>query len=105
MDVEEKSQSGKTQHFSSHLFPVAIIICIWGWIYLPFLLSLPAGVDFGAHLFRLAFFNENGLNSEWNGLWYTGTAFLEVYPPNTTFFLWIVKLFFPLNLSYVIFMI
>ena len=105
LNDEKSSQNGKIQRFSAHLFPIAIIICLWGWIYLPFLLSLPAGIDFGAHLFRLAFFSENGLNSEWNGLWYTGTAFLELYPPNTTFFLWIVNLLFPMNLSYVIFMI
>ncbi len=111
MSVDEKVRNGEHPRnsieklFSSQLFPISIIIALWGWIYLPFLLSLPAGVDFGAHLFRLAFFSENGLNSEWNGLWYTGTAFLELYPPNTTFFLWFIDIFFPMNLSYVIFMI
>ena len=93
------------QLLSSPLLPIIVIIVLWIWIYLPFLLSLPAGVDFAAHLFRLFFFSENGLNSEWNGLWYTGTAFLELYPPNTTFFLWFLDIFFPINQSYVIFMV
>jgi hypothetical protein len=83
----------------------SIIVCLWFWIYLPFFFSLPAGVDFSAHLFRLAFFQENGLNGEWNSSWYTGTPFLEQYPPNTTFFLWLLSLFFPLAQSYVIFLL
>ena len=90
---------------SQHILAMGVIFCIWGWIYWPFFFSLPAGIDFGAHLFRIAYFSENGLNSEWNGLWYAGTAFLEVYPPNTTFFLWLLDIFLPLNLSYVIFLV
>jgi hypothetical protein len=88
-----------------HFIALGIIVGTWILIYLPFLASLPAGVDFSAHLFRLSFFKENGLNSEWNNLWYTGTPFLEVYPPNTTFFLWLLSLFAPLNQSYVLFMV
>ncbi|MHA2330289.1 MAG: hypothetical protein ACXACR_17350, partial [Candidatus Hodarchaeales archaeon] len=90
---------------SIHILAMGLVFCVWGWIYWPFLYSLPAGIDFGAHLFRLAFISENGLNSEWNGLWYTGTAFLEVYPPNTTFILWLLTFLFPLNQSYVIFLV
>lgn len=101
VDIQNDSKSSLT----SHLVALGVIVCIWGWIYLPFISSLPAGVDFGAHLFRLAFFEQNGLNSEWNGLWYTGSAFMEVYPPNTTFFLWIINLLFPLKQSYVIFLV
>ncbi|MFW9777400.1 MAG: hypothetical protein ACFFE8_01020 [Candidatus Heimdallarchaeota archaeon] len=90
-----------------HLDLIAIlaIIFLWLWIYFPFFFSRPAGVDFSAHLFRLVFFQENGLNGEWNPSWYTGTPFLEQYPPNTTFLLWILGLFFASDQSYVIFLI
>jgi hypothetical protein len=106
-EVLKSDSVGNTEKipFSVHMLAMGVILCVWGWIYWPFLYSLPAGVDFGAHLFRLTFFSENGLNSEWNGLWYTGTAFLEVYPPNTTFFLWLISIFFSLNQSYVIFLV
>ena len=103
--MKEDSLIGERKKKKYHVLAIGIIICMWALIYLPFLMSLPAGVDFSAHLFRLSFFTENGLNSEWNGLWYTGTAFLEVYPPNTTFFLWIISLFAPLTHSYVFLMI
>ncbi|MHA1974232.1 MAG: hypothetical protein ACTSW1_14630 [Candidatus Hodarchaeales archaeon] len=102
---QDYSHKGTRHQLFEGFFPITLIICLWILIYLPFLSSLPAGVDFSAHLFRLAYFKENGLNSEWNPLWYTGTAFLEMYPPNTTFFLWIISLLFPVNTSYVLFMV
>lgn len=104
MNATKDDQEGGIKR-NHHLIALGIIVGTWFLIYFPFLASLPAGVDFSAHLFRLSFFQENGLNSEWNGLWYTGTPFLEVYPPNTTFFLWLISLFAPLNQSYVFFMI
>ncbi len=103
LEVPPQEENTSTQ-LADHILAIGVIFCIWGWIYWPFLRSLPAGVDFGAHLFRLAYISENGLNSEWNGLWYAGTAFLEVYPPNTTFFLWLIDIFFSINESYVIFL-
>ena len=104
MNTKNHVQEGGTKK-EHHILALGIIISTWVLIYLPFLASLPAGVDFSAHLFRLSFFKENGLNSEWNALWYTGTPFLELYPPNTTFFLWLISLFAPLNQSYVFFMV
>ncbi len=82
-----------------------LITMVWFVIYIPFLFSQPAGIDFAAHLFRVAYLSEYGLTADWNPLWYTGTPFLNQYAPGTTFILWIMSFIIPMNLAYVFLLI
>ncbi|NHJ01660.1 MAG: hypothetical protein EAX86_05925 [Candidatus Heimdallarchaeota archaeon] len=108
LEIREKSISKREKQFLRlkigiypHILALSLITIIWSWIYLPFLTSRPAGIDFSAHLFRIAFLKEFGLAGEWNPLWYTGTAFLDQYAPGTTFILWLMSLVIPIDLAYV----